>query len=202
MEVKDFITLDEIEPTIMVPNPGDREYIVHPEISGFDKEQVITSSFFEKQIYAKYIGLTEDGNLVYMLDESKGFLGLIGMEGYNLGVGAISMICCKLLMQEGLISCRSINKLDLDVVDYKTEGPSRYWVDSKEVISDDYGDEWNYTVGYVYNGKVIYKELAGINSFGKIVKKTGATGKIKPIIVLQTIVVNADEEEKYIRIEP
>ena len=76
MEVKDFITLDEIEPTIMVPNPGDREYIVHPEISGFDKEQVITSSFFEKQIYAKYIGLTEDGNLVYMLDESKGFLGL------------------------------------------------------------------------------------------------------------------------------
>ena len=60
MEVKDFITLDEIEPTIMVPNPGDREYIVHPEISGFDKEQVITSSFFEKQIYAKYIGLTED----------------------------------------------------------------------------------------------------------------------------------------------
>ena len=202
MEVKDFITLDEIEPTIMVPNPGDREYIVHPEISGFDKEQVITSSFFEKQISAKYIGLTEDGNLVYMLDESKGFLGLIGMEGYNLGVGAISMICCKLLMQEGLISCRSINKLDLDVVDYKTEGPSRYWVDSKEVISDDYGDEWNYTVGYVYNGKVIYKELAGINSFGKIVKKTGATGKIKPIIVLQTIVVNADEEEKYIRIEP
>ncbi len=202
MEVKDFITLDEIEPTIMVPNPGDREYIVHPEISGFDKEQVITSSFFEKQIYAKYIGLTEDGNLVYMLDESKGFLGLIGMEGYNLGVGAISMICCKLLMQEGLISCRSINKLDLDVVDYKTEGPSRYWVDSKEVISDDYGDEWNYTVGYVYNGKVIYKELAGINSFGEIVKKPGATGKIKPIIVLQTIVVNADEEEKYIRIEP
>jgi len=202
MEVKDFITLDEIEPTIMVPNPGDREYIVHPEISGFDKEQVITSSFFEKQIYAKYIGLTEDGNLVYMLDESKGFLGLIGMEGYNLGVGAISMICCKLLMQEGLISCRSINKLDLDVVDYKTEGPSRYWVDSKEVISDDYGDEWNYTVGYVYNGKVIYKELAGINSFGEIVKKTGATGKIKPTIVLQTIVVNADEEEKYIRIEP
>ena len=80
------------------------------------------------------------------------------------------MICCKLLMQEGLISCRSINKLDLDVVDYKTEGPSRYWVDSKEVISDDYGDEWNYTVGYVYNGKVIYKELAGINSFGEIVK--------------------------------
>ena len=40
MEVKDFITLDEIEPTILVPNPGDREYIVHPEISGFDKEQV------------------------------------------------------------------------------------------------------------------------------------------------------------------
>lgn len=202
MEVKDFITLDEIEPTIMVPNPGDREYIVHPEISGFDKEQVITSSFFEKQIYAKYIGLTEYGNLVYMLHESKGFLGLIGMEGYNLGVGALNMICCKLLMQEGFISCRSINELDLNVIDYKQENPSRYWLDSKEVISDDYGDEWNYTVGYVYNGKIIHKELAGINSFGEIVKKPGATGKIKPIIVLQTIVVNADEEEKYIRIEP
>ena len=202
MEVKDFITLDEIEPTIMVPNPGDREYVVPPEISGFDKEQVITSSFFEKQIYAKYIGLTEYGNLVYMLHESKGFLGLIGMEGYNLGVGALNMICCKLLMQEGFISCRSINELDLNVIDYKQENPSRYWLDSKEVISDDYGDEWNYTVGYVYNGKIIHKELAGINSFGEIVKKPGATGKIKPIIVLQTIVVNADEEEKYIRIEP
>ena len=202
MEVKDFITLDEIEPTIMVPNPGDREYVVPPEISGFDKEQVITSSFFEKQIYAKYIGLTEYGNLVYMLHESKGFLGLIGMEGYNLGVGALNMICCKLLMQEGFISCRSINELDLNVIDYKQENPSRYWLDSKEVISDDYGDEWNYTVGYVYNGKIIHKELAGINSLGEIVKKPGATGKIKPIIVLQTIVVNADEEEKYIRIEP
>lgn len=202
MEVKDFITLDEIEPTIMVPNPGDREYVVPPEISGFDKEQVITSSFFEKQIYAKYIGLTEYGNLVYMLHESKGFLGLIGMEGYNLGVGALNMICCKLLMQEGFISCRSINELDLNVIDYKQENPSRYWLDSKEVISDDYGDEWNYTVGYVYNGKIIHKELAGINSFGEIVKKPGATGKIKPIIVLQTIVVNADEAKNDIRIEP
>ena len=50
MKLSKVITLDEIEPTIMVPNPGNRVYSVTSEESGYEKDNILQVQYFQSKL--------------------------------------------------------------------------------------------------------------------------------------------------------
>lgn len=114
--MKEFITLKEVQETIMVSNPGGRSITIETQKSGYNEVQTLTSAIFPDKIFGEYIGLAKlkDNSIhpAYMLNTSRQKLILKGFIGFSNGPEILNEICSKLLFQNEFIVIRSAVESD------------------------------------------------------------------------------------------
>ena len=105
--MKEFITLKEVQETIMVSNPGGRSITIETQKSGYNEVQTLTSAIFPDKIFGEYIGLAKlkDNSIhpAYMLNTSRQKLILKGFIGFSNGPEILNEIWSKLLFQNELM---------------------------------------------------------------------------------------------------
>lgn len=221
--MKEFITLKEVQETIMVSNPGGRSLTVRTRDSGYDKLQVFTSTILPEKIPFKYIGLAklEDESIhpAYMSEVIAKKLTLEGFTGFCNGPEILHSICRELLLQKGILIARSVLKsdftLDYNHEDYESLKKSGLICIELENEKEDFWVAYNtylpvletYNMQYVdvKRGLINWKILATyIEDKGKFYRNYFIRTKaIRPVIILKSQVDVGDGENfKYKWIMP
>lgn len=191
MKVKKMITLDEIEPTIMIRNPGNRSYTVTSERSGCEEPQTFTSEVYPEEIEAKNIGLTKfpDGRIhpVYMLEVTRKTLKLSGTRGFLNGPQIMNQVCNELIYQKGILLARSVQENDLADVDSDIKSEANYWLAS--IDANVYEGNPNFIIKSFCNSALTQNYLYHSGK-DEVYDDLG----LRPIIVLKSR-VNIDTED-------
>ena len=211
MEVKPTISVNEIEQSIIIPNPQGRSYTVRKFESGF-KKQVFTSKDFPDEIEGKFIGLarTLNGNIypTYVLEvpTSRNYLIFEGRAGYFNSIRIMNAICRKLISQKGILSVRNIKKEDLEAFDFQKEELYYLLASHTTEIKMNYGAKYK----YCYNSeaiagqgdeRLVLETPWGIKKLPRAKREYNSFGKIRPIITLKTRVFGVYDESQYNWIE-
>lgn len=143
MNIRKFLTLDEVKKDIVVQNPGGRSIVVKPEETGYSEDQKFTSDVFPKMLIGKFIGVEEDqnGNVhpkYVLMDVTSKKLEICGKTGYINGPSIMNNVCNTLLSQKG-IWVRSIRITDRLIYPYYSS--CYYWIASRVVWGKTYKDD-------------------------------------------------------------
>ena len=207
MEVKPTISVNEIEQSIIIPNPQGRSYTVRKFESGF-KKQVFTSKDFPDEIEGKFIGLarTLNGNIypTYVLEvpTSRNYLIFEGRAGYFNSIRIMNAICRKLISQKGILSVRNIKKEDLEAFDFQKEEIYYLLASHTTEIKMNYGTKTKYyynseAIGGQVDERLVLETPCGIKKLTGVKRKYSSFGKIRPIITLKTRVLGVQDKSQY-----
>lgn len=191
MKLPKVITVDEIKPTIMVPNPGNRAYSVTSEESGYEKDQYFTSAIFPEQIPGQYIGLMlfPDKKIhpIYSLEVSNKPLILSGTKGFNNGIRIMHSMCNELIYQKGILFARNISELELS--SFKSDFDKKnYWLASTDINIYNKGSV-NLIIKGIFEGTPEANYLM-LNGESQSCEDLG----VKPIIALKSRVEITDKD--------
>lgn len=190
MNLRDVTTFEKVEDVIQIPIPQDREILIPKALSGYKEDQVFASADLPKEVSAQFIGLVKDGkgggHLTYVVEPISKALRICGENGFYYGSGILHMVCKKLLLQEGIITARSIKRADLKKFNFKHEKYEKYWVASDK--TEVYDNSCEYNLCRVRNRRCYSIRLFNSQSCDRT-----RDGAIRAIIVLKTKVINVDK---------
>ena len=212
MEVKPMISVNEIEQSIIIPNPIGRWCIVRKWSSGFKENQIFTSDNFPDEIEGKFIGLARTLSRkvypTYVLEVpiARKYLILRGRVGYVNSIRIMNTICRKLISQKGILSVRNIKKEDLEAFDFRKEELYYLLASHTTEIKMNYGAKYKYyynseAIGGKVDERLILKTPCGIKKLTRAERKYSSFGKIRPIVTLKTRVFGVYDESEYNWIE-